>query len=306
METSPPSHHYRFSSVTDGVRAAIARPDGWGICNSGLVDLGDGTLLFDSGMTPASASELRREFEELFRGPPSVLANSHWHFDHSLGNQSFSGVPIWGTRRTREILLENHDQLAAELTRESLEKEIADLGSKLDAARSDTARRDVAFWIHMARALLAFAGTTKIAPPGQTFETKLDLPGSRGARLLSFGPGHTEADAVLFLPNERVLFAGDLVCIGVQPSLQSGDPRHWLQVLDELDRLRPEVVVPGHGPVVSLEQLSEARGYLTGVLAAAEAREGEPLPASIRKWEGTLSLEGNLSFARRWIESHPP
>lgn len=156
----------------------------------------------------------------------------------------------------------------------------------------------------LVRALLDAEAPPVLHPPDRTFETRVALPGTRGAELRSFGSGHTEADAILHLPAERVVFTGDLVCLGIEPSLGSGDPVHWLTVLDELEALRPERIVPGHGPVSGPDRIGETREYLAGVLEAARAPPGAPVPSAIRKWDGSVGLEENLAFTRQWVASH--
>lgn len=297
------SRHYHFEELGDGVHAAIARPEGFAICNSGVTDLGDGGLVFDAGLTPDSAQDLRNHATRLLGRPPSMAVTSHRHLDHVLGNSEFSAIPIWGTRRTREILLETTDQTLAELRREQLEKDLAELESHRAEMRSEDLRADLEFNLQISRALLASVGRVKVVPPDHTFETKVSLPGPRGAELVSLGSGHTEADAFLFLPHEKVLFAGDLVVVGVQPSMGSGNPVHWLEVLDQIERMGAERIVPGHGPVTTAEGIRETRNYLAGVLEATQASRGAPLPAPLRRWEGSLSLEWNLTFARGWVAS---
>ncbi|MCI4369028.1 MAG: MBL fold metallo-hydrolase, partial [Thermoplasmata archaeon] len=187
------SHHYRFEEIEDGVHAGIARREGDAICNSGLVDLGDSTLVFDTGLSPRSADELVSEVARQFGHPKSLVANSHWHLDHTLGNPRFPGVPIFGTRRTREILLEKHDALMAELTREGIEKDLRALEARQQTNLSEGARTDVELYLRINRSLLADLGQLRLVPPDHPFETRLELPGSRPAELLSFGSGHTEA-----------------------------------------------------------------------------------------------------------------
>jgi len=297
----PRSTHYRFEEVGEGIHAAIARREGFSICNSGVVDLGDGGLVFDTGLTPESGEDLRTHAARLLGRPPSMAAVSHRHVDHCFGNPAFSTVPIWGTRRTREILLESADQMMAELRRESLEKDILELESRRGEMRTETSREDLEFILQINRALLASVGSLKVVPPDHTFDSRVALPGPRGAELVSLGSGHTEADAFLFLPHEKVLFAGDLVVVGVQPSMGNGDPQHWVEELGELERLGPERVLPGHGPVTTTEGIRETRDYLSGILEAARASPARPLPAALHRWEGSLSLESNLTFARSWV-----
>jgi glyoxylase-like metal-dependent hydrolase (beta-lactamase superfamily II) len=302
--SSTDSRHYRFEELGEGIHAAIARPEGFAICNSGVTDLGGGGVVFDSGMTPDSARDLHHQATRLLGRPPSVAVTSHRHLDHILGNSEFAHIPIWGTRRTREILLETADQLLAEVRREQLERDIAELEGRRGEMRTDAGREDLEFILQINRAALACAGRLKVVPPDHTFETRMTLPGARAAELVSLGSGHTEADAFLFLPREKVLFAGDLVVIGVQPSMGNGDPEHWVEELDQVVRMAPERVVPGHGPVTTVDGILETRAYLSGILEAARAPPGAPLPAALRRWEGSLSLESNLAFARGWVEAH--
>lgn len=295
---------YSVQRVADGICAAIAAPAGHAICNSGIVDLGDGCAIFDTGLTPRAGRELRAATERAFRRAPTFVVSSHWHLDHTLGNQEFAKLPIWGTRRTREIFLELQDELKAQLTREVLEKEARELEARRAQMRTAETQTDLEFMLQIDRALIASAGEIEFTAPNQTFETRLKLPGNRRAELMSFGPGHTEADAILFLAGEGVLFAGDLVVVGLQPSMPSGDPRHWLEVLNEIDRLNPERIVPGHGPVAPADATHEVRGYLTAILEAAESPPVASLPASLRRWEGSVSFEENLKFVRRWVAQH--
>lgn len=297
--------HYDFERLDEGVHAAIARRDGFGVSNSGVVDLGDGALVFDTGLTPISARDLKEGTVGALGRPASVAAISHWHLDHSLGNQEFATVPIWATHRTREILLEQRDALSKELAREQLEKDVRELERLRDRATSDEARTDLEMILGMNHALLASADELRWTPPDRTFETRLALPGTLGAELLSFGSGHTDADALLHLPKEGILFTGDVAVVGVQPSLGSGDPDHWLTVLDQVEDLHVERIVPGHGPVSPAERIGETREYLVAIRKAAEAPAGSELPGPLRRWEGSVSFEENLKFVRSRLARQP-
>ena len=301
MPAERSSRHYRFEELSEGVHAALARPDGDAICNSGLVDLGDGRLLFDTGLTPGSAADLWAHASHILGRAPSVVANSHRHLDHFLGNCGLPKVPIWSTRRTREILLETQGDLLAELTREALEKEMAEMEKYRAGARTEALRSDLEFNLRMDGALLASLHDLKVVPPDQEFDARLHLPGARAAELDSLGSGHTESDAFLFLPHEKLLFAADLVVLGVQPSMGSSDPEHWVEVLDELERFGAERIVPGHGPVTSVEGIRETRGYIAGMLSAARASKNAPTPAGVRRWEGSVSFDSNLAYTRNWV-----
>jgi len=82
----------------------------------------------------------------------------------------------------------------------------------------------------------------------------------------------------------------------------SADPEHWLTVLDEIERLRPERIVPGHGPVTEPDGIEGTRSYISAVLEAAHSSPRKKLlPAAVRRFEGSVTLDGNLRATREWL-----
>src|SRR5271170_231214 len=211
--TTLKSDHFVFEPLADGVGATIADPHGAAVCNSGIVDLSDATLVFDTTLTPRAAREVGAAALEFTGRRPTMAANSHWHLDHLLGNSEFAELPIFATRRTLEILIEKRRELEGELAPESLAREVAEL-EKSPAASADPEHFDL---VSMCRWLLWEAGSLRITPPTRTFEQRLRLPSQRRAELISWGSGHTDSDAVLHLPEEGIVFAGDLVLSGNHP-----------------------------------------------------------------------------------------
>jgi cyclase len=294
------STQYRFSELAEGVVFAEASVGGTALSNSGIVDLGGSSFVFDTGLTLHAARELVRAAPILTGGPVTLSANSHWHMDHLLGNQLFASRPIYATRRTVEILLERRAELERELTREGLEADLKQLegqkGAVSDPTPEQRAEYDTALRIH--RTLLDEVLDLRLTPPSGTFEGALDLPGERGARLVTFGGGHTESDALLVLPHDRVVFAGDLVVSGHHPNLLSGNPEQWLNILGAIEELRPERIVTGHGPAGDLDTVGEMRSYLTHLLAQASTTCPVEVPAPFRDWSGCSQYEQNLKFVR--------
>ncbi len=115
---------------------------------------------------------------------------------------------------------------------------------------------------------------------------------------MSFGSGHTESDTLLFLANDRILFAGDLIVAQNHPNLTSGDPEHWLTVLDKIDDLRPERIATGHGPVGSAETVAEIRDYLATVLELARERTAPEIPTRFRSWAEPDQFSSNIAYVR--------
>jgi glyoxylase-like metal-dependent hydrolase (beta-lactamase superfamily II) len=115
IKSLPQSEHFTYHELAEGVWAAIVIPTGLAASNSGIVDLGDRTLIFDTTFSPASAMELRTVAETLTGRSVTSVLNSHSHNDHIFGNAVFdAATKIYATEQTRKIMAEK------------TEKEIAD------------------------------------------------------------------------------------------------------------------------------------------------------------------------------------
>ena len=292
-------HHYRVDEVRAGVVAGIALPGGAGLSNSGIVRLEPGSVIFDTTLSPAAFREVLGESRERTGGTPTAVANSHWHLDHILGNQEVAHLSIYATERTLEILRERREALQNEIRPASLEKDIRELEAQRDRASSPAVRDHYESVLAMNRALFRQAAEIRVTPPNQPFRDRLRLPGAAGAELVTFGGGHTESDAVLFLPRQRVLFAGDLVVVKTHPNITSGDPEQWLRILERMRQLGVERIVPGHGPVVGPEALDSVAEYLETLLQIGEEEHPPEIPERYRSWTWPEQFQENWEYLRR-------
>lgn len=294
----PDSEEYTFESLADGVVFAHARPGGTALSNSGIVDLGGSSLVVDTALTLKAAHELRTAAASTFGRPPALAFNTHWHLDHHLGNQLFADGPIFATERTIELFAQKRSEMLADLAPTALERDLRKYEAELRSASHPVARAVYAEVVAIHRELLTEAPTLRLTAPTDGFDRAFELPGTRGARLLSFGAAHTDSDGLLFLPRERILFAGDVIVRGRHPNLTSGDPEHWLVVLEEIDRLRPSQIVPGHGPMATTDTVQEIREYLHALLAISHQRGQPRVPPRYRGWLDPDQFERNLTFLR--------
>src|SRR5262249_12698146 len=110
----------------------------------------------------------------------------------------------------------------------------------------------------------------KLVEPDDVYDGELTIDlGGRAAELREFGLAHTRGDQIVFLPEQRVLFTGDLVETRFFPIFPWFPPddvdvngSKWIDVLRRLEALKPEVVVPGHGEVADAGLISDVRSYL--------------------------------------------
>lgn len=103
----PASRHFHLERLAEGVYAAMAIDGAGAMCNAGIVDLGDRTLIFDTFWTPEAGQDLRAAAEHLTGHAITYVINSHYNADHIHGNQVFSTeTTIISTSRTRELIVE--------------------------------------------------------------------------------------------------------------------------------------------------------------------------------------------------------
>ena len=273
--TSFTSRHFNLEQLADGVYAAIHAEEGWAICNAGIIDLGDRTLVFDSFMTPQAAIDLSRAAETLIGRPVHTLINSHPHNDHIWGNQAFGpDVDILSSTRTRELII-TEGPVEIQSFREVAQTRLDALERQFSQADDENARYHLRIFIIYYQAILAILPILQIRLPNLTFKDDLFFSGPRrSARLIAFGGGHSGSDAILHLPDDGIVFMSDLLFIGGHPYLLDGDPEMVMRILDEVRKLQASIFVPGHGPVGQAADLDWMDEYINTLNALVhEARK---------------------------------
>jgi glyoxylase-like metal-dependent hydrolase (beta-lactamase superfamily II) len=258
----PESKHFQIERLADGVYAAVASEQGYAICNAGVIDIGDRTILFDTFISPEAARDLLKVTEQLTSHKITHVVNSHEHNDHVRGNQVFdSDVDILSTVLTREAIARNEpEEIKSE--RETIPKEIIDAHSKLDAEKDPKRRRELASLVAYLQAMSKSHYELKTRLPNITFEHKLTIHGTKRTVELLPLAGHTASDVILYLPEEKIAFMGDLLFVNMHPYLASGSPEQWKQSLAEIEALGVQTVIPGHGPVGRSADLSAMSQYI--------------------------------------------
>lgn len=207
--------------------------------NAGFVVTRDGVVVFDALATPALAEAMIAAIRKLTPQPIRRVIVSHYHADHVYGLQAFkaAGAEIWARS-------EGQHYLASDLARDRLAQRRQDLSPWVD---EDTHLLPADRWLTF----------TNDEPIG------FELGGTR-FELIDGGDSHTAGDLMLSIPEEGVLFAGDLFFSGRLPFVVDGNTREWLEALRRLERSGARTVVPGHGPASrdATTDLAATRQYL--------------------------------------------
>lgn len=112
-----------------------------------------------------------------------------------------------------------------------------------------------------------------VTPPNKTFEGETTLQvGNKAVHLIEVGPAHTLGDTVAYIPDDRVVFTGDILFIGGHPIMWAGPTSNWLRACDRILEMDVETIVPGHGPITDKKGVTEVKGYLQYIYDEARKR----------------------------------
>jgi cyclase len=257
---------YKFEKIADGVYYATVTRPGLGSNNVVVVNDTD-VLIVDAGTSPAAARAFVEDIKKLTDKPIRYVVNTHWHYDHTAGNQIFGPeVQIIATDHLHQMLA-TVDVLHRE---PFLTSQVAGLSTRVDTltkqiAAEENAQQKAALQKDLADAqrLQQNNGEIRVTPPNVHYSTKMVLNrGGREIDLLFLGRGHTAGDTVVYLPKERIVATGDLM--ESRPAYM-GDAffSEWITTLEALKNLDFAVDLPGHGvPFTNKGLITAYQSYL--------------------------------------------
>lgn len=286
---------FHIEELAEGVFAAIGRRGTTSHSNAGIIDLGDRSVVIDTFSAPTPARALAAACEERTGRRASLVVNTHGHGDHWGGNQAFPDAVIIASTPMR-----THMPKMVAWARElqvdptPLHKEIA-ASQEILAHTSDPGERTryeevIAHYL----AFLPELPTLEYRLPEVTFDASLTLHGSRRTLELHAIAAHTPSDVFAVLPEDGVVFCGDLGFFQTQPFIRDSNPQRWVAWLEEMEQTAHTTFVPGHGPVGTKKDLTSEREYLKALTAfvreivahgeTVEKAMAGPLPALLARW----------------------
>jgi len=214
-----------FEKLSDNAYAYTAEGDP----NTGVIIGDDAVLVADAQATPVMAQDVIRRIREVTDKPIKYVFLTHYHAVRVLGASGYGADHIIASQDTYDLIVERGE---------------ADMKSEIGR------------FPRLFRAVESVPGLTW---PTQTFKGEMTLwLGKLEVKLLQLGRGHTKGDTVLWLPQQKILFSGDLIEYGATPYCGDAYYTNWPATLDALAALQPEKVVPGRGAaLVTPEQVKE-------------------------------------------------
>ncbi|MBE2262862.1 MAG: MBL fold metallo-hydrolase [Burkholderiaceae bacterium] len=190
------------------------------ISNAAFIVTPAGVVVIDALGSPALAERLLAAIRQITPLPVKYVIVTHYHADHIYGLQVFKaqGATILAHKEGRDYL--NSDTARQRLA---------------------ASREDLAPWID---------ANTRLVPADRWLDADemLEIGGVK-LYIRHVGPSHTPEDQVVWMPHEKVLFAGDLVFRSRIPFVGQADSGHWIKALDQLLAFDATTIVPGHGPI---------------------------------------------------------
>ena len=280
---------WRFEEIGDGVWFATGTGAMTTFSNSLVIVNEDHAMLVDTSVSPAAARKLVAEIaSEVTDRPIRYVFNTHFHFDHSHGNQVFGDdVEIIGHDYVRLQHLSNVlDQRTNRSFSAAIPGQIEGLEAQIAAASDADERTRLETALRQLRAHRNAIRETVVKAPNLTYSDTMTLvKGGREVQLHFVGRGHTGGDTMVFLPEERIIFTGDFFLgspgANLLPYMGDGFVNEWPASLDGLKALDFEVIVPGHGaPFRDRGQIDDLQAYLRDLWAQVSALRTEGLSAA--------------------------
>ena len=214
-----------------------------GLTNAGIIVGDDSVLIIDSLRVPSFARDLIKDVKDITDKPIKFVIDTHSHWDHSWGNEEFPDATIIG-----------HKNCYAEM----VDVEWNEQWRKKVTSSNDPWSEE--------------GNIVNITPPNMTFETSMQLYfGGRELDLKYFGRAHTSGDIYIHLPNEKIVFTGDVAQDGGVPYLGDCYPVDWPETDNKLAALPIERFMSGHGPIGDHQALEGARDFIHNLVDSVKS-----------------------------------
>lgn len=297
------SQYFSLEKLSEGVYAAIARKGEGAMGNSGFIDIGNELVVFDTFTTPNAARELRKVAEGITQKEIKFVINSHYHGDHTFGNQIFEDATIISTPKTRHLheiknaILEPHKEM------EEMKQYLSQLEERLGNESNPVLQTSIENQLKEISKVYESIPELRIVLPNLTFENKFVIHGNtRKVECYCFGGGHTPSDAFLYLPEEKIAFMGDIVLENLHPPIY--DSQEFINNLMKVSRMDILKIVPGHGKIATKGQIDVMINYLNHVnkkvMSALEKGQSleellsKDIPKEYINWTGIDGYNKNL------------
>lgn len=272
-----------MKKLNPGTYAYIQSEGTWFISNAGLLVDEEEAIVIDSLASGEMVRSFIQEIEKITDNPVKLLINTHFHGDHIYTNHFFQdATTICDTTTRNETVKSSPEEIEL----------YSEIWSEIDFSESKITPQDISFDKEMRIYL-------------ENKEIHLD----------SVGPAHSPSDTFIYLPEEEIVFCGDLVFYLSTPFALMGNISNYIDAVENLIGLDAGIYIPGHGPPCNKEDLEEVLDYLSLVKEEAKKRFEEGMDyfeaakdINLRRfadWANSERIVGNVARAYSEFRGEP-
>jgi cyclase len=272
--------------VGEGLYATISDPSkGFQtVCNGGFLAGKDGALLIEGFISAAGAAFQMDALRMVSQVPVKGALDTHYHYDHSTGNAFFgaNGIPLWAHSNTAKRIVESYGAL------QGADKAaiLGPLEKAIKEAKTETARKRREEYLAHVATVFNVANSAVLALPNRPLDpSKLPMKVDLGGITAVFEnyPGHSGTDVIVRIPEQNVVYAGDLLFSGMYPVTfdTQATVSGWRQTLKTFASWDKDTVfVPGHGPICGQEGVALSRALFDDIEDQAQKMHKAGVPAA--------------------------
>ncbi len=272
---------HRFQRVADGIYYATSSGTMSVGSNSPIILTANEALIVDSSITPASGRALAQDLKAITDKPIRYVVDSHYHYDHSFGNQVFDrDAQVIGHQNTLVRMPGSMEQFTYLNSVRPIPERVASLKERIAKESDPEQRATLERQVASSLAYLEQVKEIRVTVPNLTFSDGITITrGGRDMQIKYLGRGHTDTDVVVFLPKERIVATGDLM-ESIISYMGDSYPEDWIATLERLKALDFDTVMPGHGVVFTgKNKITAFQQYLRDVIAQVSAFRKQGLSA---------------------------
>jgi glyoxylase-like metal-dependent hydrolase (beta-lactamase superfamily II) len=271
-----------YATIADRSKGLQAR------CNGGFLIGRDSALLIEGFQTTIGSSFQLDSLRTVTQLPVRAAINTHWHFDHTLGNAVYggAGIPIWAHADAASRMAAVYPKWQAE----DLATFLAPWEKRVSEAKTDSQREHAKTDIEGLTGMFKPVTEAVLALPNHPLDPakmpiKVDLGGL--TIMIETYIGHTDTDLIFRVPDQNVVYTGDLLTGGQYPVNINGYPTQWRATLAKFATFdKNTLFVPGHGQIFGQEGVAEMRSCFDDIAEQAEKsyKAGLPVEEAVERY----------------------
>jgi glyoxylase-like metal-dependent hydrolase (beta-lactamase superfamily II) len=272
--------------VGEGLYATISDPSKGlqTMCNGGFLAGKDSALLLEGFVSPAGAAFQMDALRMVSQVPVKGALDTHYHFDHSLGNSYYgaNAIPLWAHAGVANRMVTEYGSLQGKEKSEVL----APLEKRVSEAKTELGKKHAQERLGITGNIYQMSNANVLALPNHPIDPaslpmKIELGGLTA--VLEGYPGHSGTDLIVRVPEQNVVYAGDLLFSGSYPVMfdKQATMSGWMATLKTFASWDKDTVfVPGHGPICGQDWIAKFREVFDDIVQQAEKLHKAGVPAS--------------------------